>query len=174
MAVSIIFTAYTRNGFKKLQCEQTFILCKVSKSTYSYRTPLVGASEYSRNLEFEKWTDQNLHLKKKTLLKQCQKEFIYEYILAFAGWWSNFWEVICSGEYILTGGGWWWLVVSGSGWWWIYFCWWWVVVGGGGYILTGGGWWWMVVGRGGCLFNKSQYLNMFTSTSNGLTFNIIC
>ena len=48
------------------------------------------------------------------------------------------------------------------------------MVGGGGYILTGGGWWWMVVGRGGCLFNKSQYLNMFTSTSNGLTFNIIC
>ena len=30
MALSIIFTTYNRNGFKKLQCEQTFILCKTS------------------------------------------------------------------------------------------------------------------------------------------------
>ena len=30
MALSIIFTAYTRNGFKKLQCEGTFILYKTS------------------------------------------------------------------------------------------------------------------------------------------------
>ena len=44
--------------------------------------------------------------KKKTLLKQCQKEVIYEYILAFVGWWSIFWEVIGSGGYILAGGGW--------------------------------------------------------------------
>ena len=27
---SIIFTTYTRNGFKKLQCERTFILCETS------------------------------------------------------------------------------------------------------------------------------------------------
>ena len=30
MALSIIFTTYTRNGFKKLQCERTFILCETS------------------------------------------------------------------------------------------------------------------------------------------------
>ena len=30
MALTNIFTTYTRNGFKKLQCEQTFILCKTS------------------------------------------------------------------------------------------------------------------------------------------------
>ena len=29
MALSI-FTTYTRNGFKKLQCERTFILCETS------------------------------------------------------------------------------------------------------------------------------------------------
>ena len=29
MALSII-TTYTRNGFKKLQCERTFILCETS------------------------------------------------------------------------------------------------------------------------------------------------
>ena len=95
-------------------------------------------SESSRNLEFKKQTDQNfitqnLHqyciLKKKELLKQCLKEVIYEYILAFAGWWSIFWEMVGSGGYILAGGG----------WWWIYFGWWWVVVDGGGYILAGGG-----------------------------------
>ena len=92
--------------------------CEVSKNVYSYRTPPVAASECGRNLEFEKRTDQNfitqnLHhgkeyyiSKKKTLLKQCQKEVIYEYILAFVGWWSIFWEVIGSGGYILAGGGW--------------------------------------------------------------------
>ena len=30
MALSIIFTTCTRNGFKKLQCERTFILCETS------------------------------------------------------------------------------------------------------------------------------------------------
>ena len=76
----------------------------------------MAASECSRNLEFEKRTDQNFITqnlrhgkeyyisKKKALLKQCQK-VIYEYILAFVGWWSNFWEVIGSGGYILAGGG---------------------------------------------------------------------
>ena len=43
--------------------------------------------------------------KKKTLLKQPEKEVIYEYILAFVGWWSIFWEVIGSGGYVLAGGG---------------------------------------------------------------------
>ena len=33
--------------------------CEVSKNTYSYKTPPVGASECSRNLEFKKQTDQN-------------------------------------------------------------------------------------------------------------------
>ena len=87
----------------------------------------MAASECSRNLEFEKQTDQNLitknlrhgkeyHIsKKKTLLKQCQKEVIYEYILAFVGCWFIFWEVIGSGGYILVGGACWWMVVSGSG-----------------------------------------------------------
>ena len=73
------------------------------------------------------------------LLKQCLKEVIYEYILAIAGWWSIFWEMVGSGGYILADGGWLWK----------YFGWWWVVVGGGGeHILAGGGWWWMVVGGG--------------------------
>ena len=71
------------------------------------RTPPVTASECSRNLEFEKRTDQNELItqnlrhgkeyyisKKKALLKQCQKEVIYGYILAFVRWWSIFWEVI--------------------------------------------------------------------------------
>ena len=92
--------------------------CKVSKNDYSHRTPPVAASECSRNLKFEKRADQNFITqnlchgkeyyisKKKTLLKQCQKEVIYEYILSFAGWWSIFWEVIDSGGYILVGGGW--------------------------------------------------------------------
>ena len=62
-----------------------------------------------------------MHFEEKKLLKQCQKEVTYEYILAFAGWWSVFWEVVGSGGYILAGGG----------WWWIYFGWWWMVVGGG-------------------------------------------
>ena len=30
MALSIIFTAYTRIGLKKLQCERTFIICETS------------------------------------------------------------------------------------------------------------------------------------------------
>ena len=72
----------------------------------------------SRNLELEKRTDQSLvtqnllHGKqycisiKKKLLKQCQKEVIHEYILAFAGWWSIFWEVVGGGGYILARGGW--------------------------------------------------------------------
>ena len=30
MALSIIFTTYTRNGFEKLQCERAFILCETS------------------------------------------------------------------------------------------------------------------------------------------------
>ena len=54
---------------------------------------------------------------------------LYEYILAFAEWWSIFWEMVGSGGCILAGGG----------WWLIYFGWWWVVVD----IF------WMVVGRGG-------------------------
>ena len=81
----------------------------------------------SRNFEFEKQADQNFithnlrHgkeyciLKEKKLLKQCQKEVIYEYILAFAGWWSIFWVVVGGGGYILAGGGWWQVVVDGRG-----------------------------------------------------------
>ena len=30
MVLSIIFNTYTRNGLKKLLCEQTFILCETS------------------------------------------------------------------------------------------------------------------------------------------------
>ena len=93
----------------------------------------MATSECSRNLEFEKRTDQNFITqnirhgkeyyisKKKTLLKQCQKDLIYESILTFVGWWS-----IGSGGYVLAGGGWWWVVeyifwlaVGGGGWWWI-------------------------------------------------------
>ena len=107
-------------------------------------------------MEFEKRTDQNFITqnlrhgkeycisKKKKLLKQCLKEVIYEYILAFARWWSIFWEMVGSGGYILSAialAPIFWLVVGGGGWWW-------VVLGGGGYILDGGGWWWMMVGRG--------------------------
>ena len=88
-----------------------------------------------------------MHLEEKKLLKQCLKEVIYEYILAFAGWWSIFLETVGSGGYITAGGGWWWiyfgwwwkvvvnifwLVVGGGGWWWIYLGRWWVVVDGGG------------------------------------------
>ena len=111
-----------------LTCRVFFCeFCEVFQNTYSYRTPPVTASKCSRNLEFEKWSDQNFITqnlchgkeyyisKKKTLLKQCQKEVIYEYILAFEGWWSIFWEVIRSSGYILAGGGGWWMVVSGSG-----------------------------------------------------------
>ena len=101
---------------------------------------ILKCTECSRNLEFEKRTNQNfitqnLHhgkeyciSKKKKLLKQCLKEVIYEYILAFAGWWSIFWEMVGSGGYILADGGWpwiyfgqWWVVVD-VGWrWWTYF-----------------------------------------------------
>ena len=116
--------------------------CEIYKNTYSYRTPPVAASGCSKNLEFEKRTDQNFitqnfrhgkqHCisKKKKLLKQCQKEVICEYILAFAGWWSFFGKCqVVVGIF--------WLVVGGSGWWWIYFGWWWVMVDGGGS-------WWVV------------------------------
>ena len=87
-------------------------------------------------MEFEKRTDQNfitqnLHhgkeyyiSKKKKLLKQCIKEVIYQYVLAFVGWWSIFWEMVDSGGYILACSGWWWMVV-----------------GRGEHILSGGGWW---------------------------------
>ena len=51
---------------------------------------------------------------------------MYKYILAFTGWWSIFWVVMCGGRYILAGGR----------------CW--VVMCGGTYILAGG-WWWVVV-----------------------------
>ena len=67
-------------------------------------------------MEFENWTDQNFitqnlrhgkkHCiwKKKKLLKQCLKEVIYEYILAFVGWQSIFGEMVGSGGYVLAGG----------------------------------------------------------------------
>ena len=29
---------------------------------------------------------------------------MYEYILAFTGWWSIFWVMVCSGRYTLGGG----------------------------------------------------------------------
>ena len=87
--------------------------------------------------------------KKKTLLKQCQKEVIYEYILAFAGWWSIFWEVVGSGGCILASGMWQWVVVH------IF----WLVVGGGGWwlvmvnifllVVGGSGWWQVMVDHGG-------------------------
>ena len=63
----------------------------------------------SRNFEFEKQTNQNFItqnlrrgkeyciLKKKKLLKQCQKEVIYEHIFAFAGRWPIFWVVMGGG-----------------------------------------------------------------------------
>ena len=105
---------------------------------------IVKCTECSRNLEFQKRTEQNFitqnlcHrkeyriLKKKKLLQQCPKEVIYEYILAFVGWWSTFWEMVDSSGYILAGDGWWihfgswlvvvdifWPLVSGGGWWWV-------------------------------------------------------
>ena len=61
-----------------------------------------------------------LHFEGKKLLKQCQKDVIYGYILAFARW-----SIL-------------WVVVGGGGSWWMYISWWWVVVEGGGYILAGG------------------------------------
>ena len=86
----------------------------------------VKCTECSRNLKFEKRTDQNFITqnlrhgkeycisKKKKLLKQCLKEVIYEYILAFVGRWFIFWEVLVSAGYVLAGGGWWWIYI---GWW---------------------------------------------------------
>ena len=146
--VFFIFANYSRSKQNK----------KIKKSKL-YK--VLNIVKCSRNLEFEKRTDQNFVAqnlrhgkeycisKKKKLSKQCQKEVVYEYILAFARWWSIFWEVVDTSGYILAGGGlwwiyfdWWWMVgmvVGGSGWWW-------VVVSGGGYILVGGGWCWMVVG----------------------------
>ena len=61
---------------------------------------------------------------------RCLKEFIYQYILAFAGWWSIFWEMVSSRGYILAGGGWWWMVVGRGGLWWV--------------VVDGGGSWWVV------------------------------
>ena len=99
----------------------SFEFCKISKNTYSYRTPLLVASECSRSLEFEKETDQNFITqnlchgkeyyipKKNKLFKESQKEVIYEYILAFEGWWSIIWKVVGSDGYILAGGGSWWI-----------------------------------------------------------------
>ena len=88
-------------------------------------------------MKFEKRTDQNFITqnlrhekeycisKKKKLLKKCLKEVIYEYILAFAGCWSIFREMVGSGGYILAGAGWCWVVVDifwmvvhrGGSWW---------------------------------------------------------
>ena len=62
---------------------------------------------------------------------------MYKYILAFTGWWSIFWVVMCGGRYILAGVRWW------------------MVVGSGGYILAGGGCLWVVVVRGIFLRNPS-------------------
>ena len=101
-------------------------------------------------MEFEKRTDQNfitqnLHhgkeyciSKKKKLLKQCLKEVICQYILAFAGWWSIFWEMfgIVVDIFWLVVGGSGYILAGGGGWWWT-FGWWWVVV-------DGGGWKWVV------------------------------
>ena len=42
------------------------------------------------------------------MLKQCQKEVIYEFNLAFAEWWFILW-LVGGGEYILADGGWWWI-----------------------------------------------------------------
>ena len=109
---------------------------KLVKHKLSKILNIVKFTECSRNLEFEKRTDQNVITqnirdrkkyciwKTKKLLKQCLKEVIYEYTLAFAGWSSILWEMVGSGGYILAGGG----------WLWIYFGWWWKVV-------DGGGWW---------------------------------
>ena len=38
-----------------------------------------------------------LYFEKKNMLKQCQKEVIYEYILIFPVCWSIFWVVVGSG-----------------------------------------------------------------------------
>ena len=56
-------------------------------------------------------TERNIAFRRKAMLKQCLKEVIYEYILAFAGCRFIFWEMVGSGGYILAGGGWWVMVV---------------------------------------------------------------
>ena len=78
----------------------------------------VKCTECSRNLKFEKRTDQNFFTqnlrhgkeycisKKKKTVKAMSKGGYYEYILAFAGWRSIFYEMVGSGGYILAGGGW--------------------------------------------------------------------
>ena len=43
MALSIIFTAYTKNGFKNLRCERTFTLCETSFE----RRQMFKGSKYS-------------------------------------------------------------------------------------------------------------------------------
>ena len=73
------------------------------------------------------------------MLTQCQKEVIYEYILAFTGvvvhflgggvWWQTYFGLWCV---LVHGGGWWWVVLDKL----------WLVMGGGR-------WWSMVVSRGG-------------------------
>ena len=60
-------------------------------------------------------TERNIAFrKKKKMLKQCLKEVIYKYILAFVGRWFIFWEVLVRAGYVLAGGGWWWIYI---GWW---------------------------------------------------------
>ena len=60
----------------------------------------------------------------KKLLKQCQKEVIYEYVLAFTGWWC----VVVDIFYLVVGGrGWSLMVVGGDGRWWM--------------VVGHGGWW---------------------------------
>ena len=92
----------------------------------------MAASECSRNLEFEKRTDQIFITqnfrhgkqycisKKKKLLKQCQKELYMNIFWLLRGSGPFFWEMVGSDGYVLASGG----------WWWIYFGWWWVVGGG--------------------------------------------
>ena len=72
----------------------------------------------SHNISF---IESIIAFRRKRNLKQCQKEVIYEYILAFAWWWSIFGEMVSVVDLF------------------------WLVLGGGGYILPGGGWRWVVV-----------------------------
>ena len=84
----------------------------------------------SRNFECEKQTDQNFitqdlcHVKdyrffeeKRNCEKQCQKEVIYRYTLAFAGWWSICWVVMDIFWLVVGGCRWWWMMVGDCGWW---------------------------------------------------------
>ena len=48
-----------------------------------------------------------LYSEENETLKQCQKDVIYEYILAFVSWWSIFWLVVDGDGYILARGGLW-------------------------------------------------------------------